>query len=66
MPRYALIIICKTILPIFDFGSIVCDNCSDGDKQMLKMVQLFTNKGLLGCFSTASSKDVPTDFNHLR
>jgi len=29
----------KNMQPIFDYGSIIYDNCSDGDKQILEKAQ---------------------------
>ena len=50
LPRHSLLTIYKTnILPIFDCGSIIYDNCSDSDKHLLDKAQLSAAKIILGC-----------------
>jgi len=64
LPRHSLLTIYKTnILPIFDYGSIIYDNCSDSDKHLQDKAQLSTAKIILGCFKTTSSSDVLLDLN---
>ena len=64
VPRHALLTIYKTnILPVFDYGSIIYDNCSDYDNRMLDKAQLSAAKIILGCLKTTSSKDVLADLN---
>jgi len=57
-------------LKIIDYGSIICDNCSDYDNRMWDKAQLSAAKIILGCFKTTSSNDVLADLNltslHLR
>jgi len=71
-PHHSLLTIDKTnILPIFDYGSIIYDNCSDSDKRLLDKAQLSAAKIILGCLKTTSSSDVLLDlhfktFNHCR
>jgi len=41
LPRHSLLTIYKTnILPIFDYGSIIYDNCCDSDKHLLDKAHL--------------------------
>jgi len=64
LPRHSLLTIYKTnILPIFDYGSIIYDNCSDSDKHLLDKAQLSAAKIILGCLTTTSSSDVLLDLN---
>jgi len=64
VPRHALLTIYKTnILPVFDYGSIIYDNCSDYDNRMLDKAQLSAAKIILDCLKNTSSKDVLTDLN---
>jgi len=64
VPRHALLTIYKTnILPVFDYGNIIYDNCSDYDNRMLDKAQLSAAKIILGCLKTTSSKDVLADLN---
>jgi len=59
VPRHALLMIYKTnILPVFDYGSIIYDNCSDYDNPMLDKTQLSAAKIILGCLKTTSSNYV--------
>ena len=63
LPRHSFLTIYKTnILPIFDYGSIIYDNCSDSDKHLDK-AQLSAAKIILGCLETTSSSDVLLDLN---
>jgi len=71
VPRHALLTIYKTnILPAFDYGSIIYDNCSVYDNRMFNKAQLSAAKIILGCLKTTSSNDVLADPNltslHLR
>jgi len=71
VPHHALFTIYKTnILPVFDYGSIIYDNCSDYDNRMLDKPQLSTAKIILGCLKITSSNDALADINltslHLR
>jgi len=64
LPRHSLLTVYKTnILPIFDYGSIIYDNCSDSDKHLLDKAQLSAAKIILGCLITTSSSDVLLDLN---
>ena len=64
VPRHALLTIYKTnILPVFDDGNIIYDNCSDYDNRMLDKAQLSAAKIILGCLITTSSNDVLADLN---
>jgi len=64
VPRHAFLTIYKTnILPVFDCGSIIYDNCSGYDNRMLDKAQLSAAKIILGCLKTTSSNDVPADLN---
>jgi len=64
VPCHALLTIYKTnILPVFDYGNIIYDNCSDYDNRMLDKAQLSTAKIILGCLKTTSSNDVLADLN---
>ena len=64
MPRHALLTIYKTnILPVFDYGSIIYDNCSDYDNRMSDKAPLSAAKIILGCLKTTSSNDVLADLN---
>ena len=59
VPRHALLKIYKTnILPVFDYGNVIYDNCSDYDNRMLDKAQLSAAKIILGCLKTTSSNDV--------
>jgi len=50
LSRHSLLTIYKTnISPIFDYGSIIYDNCSDSDKHLLDKAQLSAAKIILGC-----------------
>jgi len=40
-------------LPVFDYGSVIYDNCSVYDNQMLDKAQLSAAKIILGCLKTA-------------
>jgi len=63
-PRHSLLTIYITnILPMFDCGSIIYDNCSDSDKHLLDKGQLSAAKIILGCLKTTSSSDVLLDLN---
>jgi len=71
VPRHAFLMIYETnILPVVDYGGIICDNCSVYDNRMLKKAQHSTTKIILGCLNTTSSNDVLADLNltslHLR
>ena len=67
VPRHALLTIYKTnILPVFDYGSIIYDNCSDYDNRMLDKAQLSAAKIILGCLNITSSNDVLADLNLTR
>jgi len=48
---------------IFNYGSIIYDNCSDSDKHLLDKAQLSAAKIILGCLKTTSSSDVLLDLN---
>jgi len=62
--RHSLLTIYRTnILPIFDYGSIIYDNCSDSGKHLLYKAQLSAAKIILGCLKTTSSSDVLLDLN---
>ena len=51
VPHPALLTIYKTnILPVFDYGSIIYDNCSDYDNRMLDKAPLSAAKIILGLF----------------
>jgi len=64
LSRHSLLTTYKTnILPIFDYGSIIYDNCPDSDKHMLDKAQFSTAKIILGCLKTTSSSDVLLDLN---
>jgi len=64
VPRHDLLTIYKTkLLPVFDYGNIIYDNCSDYDNQMLDKEQLSAAKIILGCLKTTSSNDVVADLN---
>jgi len=64
VPRHALLTIYKTnILPVFDYGNIIYDNCSDYDNRMLDKARLSAAKIILGCLKTTSSNDVLADLN---
>jgi len=64
VPRHALLTISKTnILPVFDYGNIIYDNCSDYDNRMSDKAQLSAAKIILGCLKTTSSNDVLDDLN---
>ena len=64
VPRHALLTIYKTnIFPVFDYGNIIYDNCSDHDSEMLDKAQLSAAKIILGCFKTTSSNQVLADLN---
>jgi len=64
VPRHALLTIYKTnILPVFDYGSIIYDNCADYDNRMLDKAQLSAAKLILGYLKTTSSNDVLADLN---
>ena len=64
VPRHALLTIFKTnILPVFDYGNIIYNNCSDYDNRMLNKAQLSAAKIILGCLKTTSSNDVLADLN---
>ena len=64
LPRHSLLTIYKTnILPIFDYGSIICGNCSESDKHLLDKTQPSAAKIILGCSKTTSSSDVLLDLN---
>jgi len=64
VPRHALLMIYKTnILPVFDYGNIIYDNCSDYDNQMLDKAQLSAAKIILGCLKATSSNDVLANLN---
>ena len=64
VPRLALLTIYKTnILPAFDYGSIIYNNCSDYHNRMLDKAQLSAAKIILGCLKTTSSNDVLADLN---
>jgi len=64
VPRHTLLMIYKmNILPVFDYGSIIYDNCSDYDNRMLDKAQLSAAKIILGCLKTTSSNNVLADLN---
>ena len=64
VPRHALLTIHKTnILPVFDYGNIIYDNCSDYDNRMLDKSQLSAAKIILVCLKTTSPNDVLADLN---
>jgi len=64
VPRHGLLTIYKTnILPVFDYGNIIYDNCSDYDNRMLDKAQLSAAKIILGCLKSTSSNDVLADLN---
>jgi len=69
VPRHALLTIYKTnILPVFDYGSIIYDNCSDVlcltfDCRISEQLKYSTAKIILGCLKTISSNDVLADLN---
>jgi len=64
VPCHALLMVYKmNILPVFDYGSIIYDNCSDYDNRMLDKAQLSAAKIILGCLKTTSSNHVPADRN---
>jgi len=70
-PRHSLLMIYKTnILQVFDYGSIIYDNCSVYDNRMLDKAHLSAAKIILGCLKTTSSNNVLADLNltslHLR
>jgi len=59
LPRHSLLATYKTnILLIFDYGSIIYDNCSDSDEHLLDKVQLSATKIIFGCLKNTSSSDV--------
>ena len=49
--------------PIFDYGSIIYDNCSDSDKQMIQKAKLPAAQVISWCSETTPSNDVLTDIN---
>jgi len=62
--RHALLTINKmNILPVFDYGNIIYDNCSDYNNRMLDKPQLSAAKITLGCLETTSFNDVLADLN---
>ena len=64
VPRHTLLTICKTnILPVFDYGNIIFDNCSNFDNRMLDKAQLSTAKIVLGCIKTTSFNAILADLN---
>ena len=62
--KETVVLSCKTsILPIFDYGSIIYDNCSDSNKHLLDKAQLSAAKLIVGCLKSTSSSDVLLDLN---
>ena len=50
VPRHVLLTIYKTnILPVFDYGNIIYDNCCDYGNRMLDKAQLSAAKIIVGC-----------------
>jgi len=64
LPSHTFLTIYKTnISPIFDYGSIIYDNCSGNGKYLQDEAQLSAASIILGCLKTTSSSEVLLDLN---
>jgi len=62
LPRHSRLAIYKTnTLPIYDYGSIIYDNCSVSDKHLLDQAQPSAAKIVVGCLKTTSCSYVLLD-----
>ena len=64
VPRFALFSIYNSfILPIFDYGSVVYDTCSQSDALLLDSAQTTAAKLITGCFKTTANDAVLNDIS---
>jgi len=62
VPRFVLLSIYHSfILPIFDYGSVVYDTCSQSDALFLDTAQITAAKIITGCMKTTASDAVFKD-----
>jgi len=67
VPRFALFSIYKSfILPIFDYGSVVYDTCSQSDPLLLDSVQITAAKIITGCIRTTANDAVLKDISFVK
>ena len=64
VPRFALFSIYNSfILPIFDYGSVVYDTCSQSDALLLDSAQTTAAKIITGCIKTTANDAVLNDIS---
>ena len=59
MPSYALVILYRSyILPLFDYGDVICDNISAAGSSRLENVQTSAARLILGCMQITSHSKI--------